>query len=427
MSDVNEALLGFELESATADERHQTLQRSNGHAMAQIAFSLRWQCENAQHHETLVTRKFNFWRDILPPALEADLLDRPVGHTAHATFAAGELLPGYRETDQLRIRDQAFDRRYRGRLYVEPRVGRFYPRGFIAGTRDIYPGDIRPFRVTSVDDERIGIELNHPLAGRELQVDATLLDIWAAGDEHGGRCEDVAEMLCNDGPGMQARWGNRPTDFFSDIPFSRPAPEPDAAFYAMPRLIGHVDRTAAAQIAHLYRELIPTGGKVLDLMSSVQSHLPQGHAGELIGLGMNAEEMAANPALDRHQVHDLNLQPQLPWDDASFDAAICSLSVEYLVKPFEVFAEVARVLKPGAPFVVTFSDRWFPPKVTHVWEGAHAFERPGIVLEYFLRDGLFGQLHTRSIRGLERPQDDPHAHQRDASDPVFAVWGTRAD
>lgn len=44
------------------------------------------------------------------------------------------------------------------------------------------------------------------------------------------------------------------------------------------------------------------------------------------------------------------------------------------------------------------------------------------MLEYFLRDGLFEQFRTRSIRGQERPQDDPYAHQRGE----FADWGTRA-
>ncbi|MGB5639589.1 MAG: methyltransferase domain-containing protein, partial [Sedimenticolaceae bacterium] len=102
---------------------------------------------------------------------------------------------------------------------------------------------------------------------------------------------------------------------------------------------------------------------------------------------------------------------------------ICSLSVEYLIKPFEVFAEVARVLRPGGRFIVTFSNRWFPPKVINVWEAIHEFERPGLVMEYFLRDGMFENLETWSIRGLPRPADDKYADRRQDSDPVYAVWG----
>jgi SAM-dependent methyltransferase len=165
---------------------------------------------------------------------------------------------------------------------------------------------------------------------------------------------------------------------------------------------------------------------VLDLMASWESHLPAEHGlGEICGLGMNAEELAANPLFAGHRVHDLNLNPDLPYEDASFDAVICSLSVEYLVKPFEVFAEVARVLRAGGRFIVTFSNRWFPPKAIRAWDGMHEFERPGLVLEYFLRDGHFDALETWSMRGLPRPADDKYADRFGVSDPVYAVWGSR--
>ena len=62
---------------------------------------------------------------------------------------------------------------------------------------------------------------------------------------------------------------------------------------------------------------------------------------------MNAAELAANPALAEHVVHDLNVDPALPFADASFDDVTCCVSVDYLVRPVEVFGEVARVLRPG--------------------------------------------------------------------------------
>ncbi len=94
-----------------------------------------------------------------------------------------------------------------------------------------------------------------------------------------------------------------------------------------------------------------------------------------------------------------------------FDAVVCTVSVEYLIKPVEVFAEVKRILKPGGRFIVTFSNRWFPPKVVRVWEGIHEFERMGLVLEYFLLAGGFSNLETWSLRGLPRPLDDKYAGQ----------------
>jgi SAM-dependent methyltransferase len=125
-------------------------------------------------------------------------------------------------------------------------------------------------------------------------------------------------------------------------------------------------------------------------------------------------------------VHDLNLDPRLPLPDEAYDAAICTVSVEYLTRPAEVFAQVRRVLRPGGRFVVTFSNRWFPPKVVKVWQYVHEFERVGLVLEHFLRDGGFTNLETRSMRGLPRSLDDKYADRMAQSDPVYAVWGERA-
>lgn len=424
MNDITEALLGFELDDDGS--QGEPLERTNGHAMCAMAFSLEWQSRYAKHTDQLIARKLNLWRDILPFELEPDLMDKPVNHVARHAFAAGELIVPYQSDLCFNLSQRAFHRDLRRNNYIEPRAGRFYPRAFIGGSRGIFPEEVLPFRICRVSDDMICCDLNNPLADKALHLSARILDIWAARGEHGGSCNDVAEMITHNGPGMQARWRELPTDFWQDIPFARMAGEPDAAFYAMPRMVSHVDRTASAQIAKLYRRLLPTGGRVLDLMASWESHLGDDHGlDEIVGLGMNAEELAANPLFAEHCVHDLNLKPALPYADAEFDAVICSLSVEYLVKPFEVFAEVARVLRPGGRFVVTFSNRWFPPKAIRAWEGMHEFERPGLVMEYFLRDGLFSELETWSVRGLPRPADDKYADRHADSDPVFAVWGTR--
>ena len=94
-----------------------------------------------------------------------------------------------------------------------------------------------------------------------------------------------------------------------------------------------------------------------------------------------------------------------------------------LIHPDEVFTEVARILKPGGKFVVTFSNRWFPPKVINVWPALHEFERMGLVLEYFIRTGKFNHLNTFSSRGWPRPITDKYYPQFRKSDPVYAVWG----
>jgi len=427
MTKVNDPVLKIHpLEAEEQAEIGEKLARTHSHAMAALSFSLSWQSENARHSDCFVDSKLNLWRDILPPQIEPDLMDKPVGHVATRAFVAGELLPSYREQDCLPIPSRAFTRNLR-KYHIEPRPGRFYPKGFIGGVRGIFPEDRSPFRMAEVREDGLTVDLNHPLAGRTLTLEARIQDVWAACEEHGGACQDTAELVTKNGPGMQARWRGRETDFWSDIPFVRLDPSPDGVFYETPRMVHHLDATALTQIEDLYRRLIPKGARILDLMSSWTSHISSDlEPDQVTGLGMNRTELDANRLLAERLVHDLNLDPGLPLPDQSFDAVICTVSVEYLTKPQEVFAQVRRVLRPGGRFVVTFSDRWFPPKVIKVWQDVHEFERVGLVLEYFLRDGGFSNLQTWSLRGLPRPADDKYADRMAQSDPIYAVWGENA-
>ncbi|HEY0777178.1 MAG TPA: methyltransferase domain-containing protein [Gemmatirosa sp.] len=189
---------------------------------------------------------------------------------------------------------------------------------------------------------------------------------------------------------------------------------PDAAFYTAPRFVTHIDDGAIAAVTALYRDLLPVGGDVLDLMSSWVSHLPNDVAYDRVaGVGMNADELAANPRLTEWRVQDLNANPALPYADGAFDGAGCCVSVQYLVRPIEVFREVARVLRPGAPFVVTFSNRCFPTKAVAAWQtlddGGHA----QLVAAYGRAAGGFAPAEVR-------------AHVPRRGDPLYGVILRRA-
>ncbi|MDP2702709.1 MAG: methyltransferase domain-containing protein, partial [Candidatus Rokubacteria bacterium] len=149
--------------------------------------------------------------------------------------------------------------------------------------------------------------------------------------------------------------------------FRRFDEDDDSAFYSSPRRVVHIDGGAIAALTRLYAALVPSGGHVLDLMGSWRSHLPASFGGTAIGLGLNAVEMAENPQLAAAVVHDLNRDPGLPFADAAFDAVVCAVSVQYLTRPLEVFREVRRVLRPGAPLIVSFSNRCFPDKAVALW------------------------------------------------------------
>ena len=179
-----------------------------------------------------------------------------------------------------------------------------------------------------------------------------------------------------------------PPDFPPNA-FTRVDETDDALFYAPPRLVTHIDENAIAALTDFYRKLLPPDGTILDLMSSWVSHLPPDlPTAEVIGHGMNADELAANPHLTRWFIQDLNREPALPLADASCDAALCCVSVQYLQKPVEVFAEVRRILRPEAPFIVSFSNRCFPTKAVAIWRALGPEQHAGLVRLYCERAGF---------------------------------------
>ncbi|WP_295405123.1 methyltransferase domain-containing protein [uncultured Thiocystis sp.] len=395
-------------------------------AIARIVFNLQWKSRHALHNDALLLARLNSWRDVFPPELDAAIAGGSGGDRSSHAFDPGVLTTPFREERLISLEPRHFDRSRLAPEDAEPRLGRFYP-GQFARLPD--PGaiaDRQPFRVVDTRPEQLRIDLNHPLAAYPLRLDLSIEDIANQVVEHGGRCNEVADLITGGGPGMQARWRDLPTDFWSGQPFRRQDSGPDAAFYQQPRFVDHLDRTAIGQISALHGRLIAGGDSILDLLSSWHSHLPGTlETGPVTGLGMNADELAANPLLHQRLVHDLNAEPRVPCEDHAFDAVICTASVEYLTQPLAVFRDIARVLCPGGIFIVSFSNRWFPPKTIQLWPALHEFERPGLVLDYFLESCLFQDLETWSMRGLPRPPDDKYADRLPHSDPVHAVWGRR--
>jgi len=395
-------------------------------ALASVEFSLRWRSSAAAHVDCYLARKVNFWRDILPAGIYHELMGLQAGDVRFFHCPPEELVPGRDPENEFDVEQWQFDRRFDSSGPTEPRAGRFYPKGILKAIPGIFRSNREPFRCVEFGENVIGIDFNHPLSGYELDLEARILEVREKHGELGGSCTAWIETLTT-GPGMQARWKGRPTDFFSDRPFHRNDERVDSLFYEEPRLVTHVDDAALSVIGGIYGSLLGDGMRVLDLMSSWRSHVPESlDLDSLVGVGLNAREMEENPRLTGRIVSDLNGNPVLPFEDARFDAVICSVSVEYLTSPRAIFEESARVLRPGGVFIVTFSNRWFEQKVTRIWTELHEFERIGLVLEHFVQTGEFSRLHTYSMRGLPRPEHDRYYPAVRNSDPVYAVWGFRA-
>ncbi len=191
--------------------------------------------------------------------------------------------------------------------------------------------------------------------------------------------------------------------------FERADESADPVFYSWPRLVTHIDDAAIAAVGELYEELGITGD-VVDLMASWVSHFRH-PPGRLTVLGMNADELSANAMATTRVVHDLNADPRLPFASASFDAAVCCVSVDYLTRPVEVFADVARVLRSGGRFVCTFSNRCFPTKAVRGWLAASDAQHCAIVSAYF------------KLAGWEEVHVERRTPPLQRGDPLFAVWG----
>ncbi|MEO8392345.1 MAG: class I SAM-dependent methyltransferase [Chloroflexota bacterium] len=200
---------------------------------------------------------------------------------------------------------------------------------------------------------------------------------------------------------------------FPDNYFQRPDNSDDGLFYIAPRKVVHIDDGAINALREQFAVLLPPSGVYLDLMSSWRSHLPDSlKPTRVIGLGMNSEEMKDNPQLSRHIVHNLNDDPLLPFEDAAFDAAFCTVSVQYLTHPVEVFGEVSRVLKPGAPFVVSFSNRCFPTKAVAIWQSTSDLQHLALVTRYFEDAGNWNNVTAWQKRSA-------------SSDPLYIVWAKK--
>ncbi|MCB1735598.1 MAG: methyltransferase domain-containing protein [Gammaproteobacteria bacterium] len=332
----------------------------------------------------------------------------------------GDLVPMW---DASLVRDVPLEEMALARRYGQPltlHAGRFYPRR-LAGT-GVADGDAtQPMRVLDVRDGYVRIDLNAPLASFPASVQVADSDWESALD---GAPLDTLRIA---GIGMQAMPpGDLSVDWLDENSLRCEDMTADDQFYRPVRLVHHLDANARTWLTRYYGEALHPGMTVLDLMSSWTSHLPdQPDSLEVVGLGMNLEELMANSRLSERLCHDLNRNPVMSLEVGRFDLVLCTASVEYLRDPVAVLTDVARVLKPGGRVMIAFSDRWFPTKAVQIWGELHPFQRPALVLHYLRESGMFADYRAESIQGIARPRDDKYAAQRRTSDPMFVVSATR--
>lgn len=200
----------------------------------------------------------------------------------------------------------------------------------------------------------------------------------------------------------------------------------DSLFYEYPRFVTHVDAGFIEQLTSLYRERLKPRSRILDLMSSWVSHLPEEMEFEHVeGHGLNSKELARNQRLNHYFVQNLNQNPQLPLANQSFDAVLNTVSIQYVQYPEAIVAEIHRVLKPGGIAIISFSNRMFFQKAIQAWREASETRRVELVKSYF-----------ESTPGFSKPETIVRQTQTSTvlqwlgmagGDPFYAVVATRQD
>ncbi len=394
-------------------------------SIVDVVFHLKWKSGAAIHTDGYQASRVNIWRDYLPQFLLDSMQGKQTGERIEVRLKSEDILPAFDKHHLFQIRSDQFDRQFAVKTMANPEVGRFYPRGRLKNIVGVFRNNVQPFRCVQLKNGHMTVDFNHPLSGKEFVLSAVIGKVETKESERGGSSTGWIDLLTT-GPGMQARWEGQQTHFFSEGAFDRDDEAPDSLFYSEPRYVQHIDDTAVEMVKNTYGRFLKDDMDVLDLMSSWQSHLPDKlRLGSLVGLGLNERELKKNSRLSEPVIQDLNMNSRLPFEPDSFDAVVCTVSVEYLIDPLAVFKEVSRVLRKDGYYIVTFSNRWFPTKAIRIWKELHEFERMGMVLEYFIRSGGFGNLQTYSLRGLPRPHDDKYYPDLRYSDPVYAVWGQK--
>ena len=375
-----------------------------------IYFEFTWTSSHAVHVERFLAKDVDFTRDILPLGVKSRMRGLGEGDSVELAMDSAEV-PPFKPGKILDMPATRFVGSPDLGRRIKPRIGRFYPKHYIDNVPGTRPDSASPFRISETDKAGFKANLNHPMADRDVVIKATAIEVKDASQEAGvlHRWPD----LFFQGPGLQARLPETPTDFLGWEPFRRKVDSNDADFYATfsgPEIPGI---EAEEGVQKVYGSAVQDGAIVLDLMAGKNSHIPEGvEPVSVIGMGLSKSDMEANPALTEHVIHNLNEEPVLPFETDSFDAVICTAGVEYLTSPFEIIEEAGRLLKPGGVFSLVFTEQWVKEKVIGIWPELYPFERMGLVSQYFVRSEMFENIWTSSDRSCSESE-------------VFGVWAKR--
>jgi SAM-dependent methyltransferase len=381
---------------------------------------IRWQGFDTRFQDARLIEEFRITAERLPVACRRQISQLQPGECLRQRFPAGVLVDHWRESLRLVLPRSHF--RPDDGTGCTPGYGRFYPLRCFAGLP--LPSGRKPAfgRIIGLDETRMTLDLNHPLAGKPLDLEIRCHPVIGQPRPDNHPARSLTALLCDGGPGMQDRLAGGETDFRDGHPFARLDEGDDAAFFREPSLTPYWGRPALQQVSQLYRHLIRPGERVLDLMAGVHSPLQEAAIDDLsvTCAGLNRIELAHNPVCHERRTLNVNRDLPLPWPERHFDTVLIHAAIEYVTRPAVLLDEIHRLLKPGGRLIISFSDHWVEAKVIRIWPRLFPFERSGLLLAWLRRQGGFTNLHASSVRGVPAGPSSP-----EQDEPVHAVWAEK--
>ena len=163
----------------------------------------------------------------------------------------------------------------------------------------------------------------------------------------------------------------------------------DEDFYSSPKFVYHLDANFRTYLSSVYKNEIKDNSTVVDLMSSWDSYLPlEGKYKQVIGHGLNKDELEKNKILDSFWNQNFNLNQKIPLDSSSIDYCLMVAAFQYLQYPEALIRDIARILSNEGKIIISFSNRAFWHKAPNIWTTSTEEERLKYVRKVLISNGF---------------------------------------
>ena len=163
----------------------------------------------------------------------------------------------------------------------------------------------------------------------------------------------------------------------------------DLEFYSSPKFVYHLDSNFRKELTSLYNMEFCNDCRILDLMSSWDSYLPKKKFfKEVIGHGLNKEELERNKSLNKYWIQNFNTDQKIPLENETIDYCLMVAAWQYLQYPENIAMEISRVLKNNGKLIISFSNRAFWTKAPNIWTYSDENQRVDYVRSILVSNGF---------------------------------------